>query len=88
MVSKSAATNTKDENRNSPSNKPPDVPRWVKVSGMIVVVLLLLFVIKVLIFGGEHGPSRHFQSGEPIQQEQLIDQVQSGEGNKPHGGSY
>lgn len=31
-------------------------PRWVKVFGIIGVVVILLFVI--LIFGG-HGPGRH-----------------------------
>lgn len=39
---------------------PPSTPRWVKVFGIIVIVLVLLFVIlKVLGIGGEHGPSRH-----------------------------
>jgi hypothetical protein len=33
-------------------------PRWVKVLGIIIVVLLLLVGIMVLI-GGEHGPGRH-----------------------------
>jgi hypothetical protein len=39
---------------------PPNTPRWVKVFGITVIVLVLLFVIlKVLGIGGEHGPSRH-----------------------------
>lgn len=45
---------------------PPGTPRWVKVLGLIALVLLLLFVI-VMLIGGEHGPSRHRQpssSGE------------------------
>jgi hypothetical protein len=33
-------------------------PRWVKVVGIIAVVLLLLLGI-VMIIGGEHGPGRH-----------------------------
>jgi hypothetical protein len=36
----------------------PGTPRWVKVVGIIAVVLLLLLGIIILI-GGEHGPSRH-----------------------------
>ena len=37
-------------------------PRWVKVVGIIAVVLLLLLGIMMLI-GGEHGPGRHVPSG-------------------------
>jgi hypothetical protein len=35
-------------------------PRWVKVSAVVTLVVLLLFAI-VLITGrgGEHGPGRH-----------------------------
>jgi len=40
-------------------------PRWVKVSGIIALVLVLLVV--VLLFtrgpGGNHGPGRHTSSG-------------------------
>jgi hypothetical protein len=38
-------------------------PRWVKVVGIIAVVLLLLLGIMMLI-GGEHGPGRHAPSGD------------------------
>jgi len=34
-------------------------PRWVKVSGTIVIILILLFVVFQLVIGGEHGPNRH-----------------------------
>jgi hypothetical protein len=37
-------------------------PRWVKVLGIIAVLLLLLLGILMLI-GGEHGPARHIPSG-------------------------
>lgn len=43
----------------------PGTPRWVKVSGIIVVVLILL--IAILIFtgiGGNHGPMRHTGGGD------------------------
>ncbi len=33
-------------------------PRWVKVVGIIAVVLLLLLGI-IMLIGGEHGPGRH-----------------------------
>jgi hypothetical protein len=38
---------------------PPGMPRWVKVSGIIVAVLVLVLVIVMLLAGGDHGPRRH-----------------------------
>jgi hypothetical protein len=35
----------------------PGTPRWVKVFGIIVLVVLVLSVI--LLFTGGHGPARH-----------------------------
>jgi hypothetical protein len=46
----------------SPVPKPPSTPRWVKVFGIIAIVVLLVIVV-MLIAGGEHGPSRHLQGG-------------------------
>lgn len=44
---------------------PPSTPRWVKVFGIIAIVLILLFVIlKLTGIGGNHGPGRHFSSDE------------------------
>ena len=37
-------------------------PRWVKVSGVIAIAVLLLILI-VLLTGGNHGPGRHRSSG-------------------------
>ncbi len=37
----------------------PGMPRWVKLSLILVVVLVLLVVIVMLIAGGGHGPTRH-----------------------------
>ena len=37
-------------------------PRWVKVFGIIVLVLVLLFVISLLA-GVRHGPGLHTPSG-------------------------
>jgi hypothetical protein len=37
-------------------------PRWVKVSGLIALIVILLFVIVMLVRGpgaGGHGPGRH-----------------------------
>lgn len=34
-------------------------PRWVKVFGLIALVVVLLFVVLLLTGGGGHGPGRH-----------------------------
>jgi hypothetical protein len=47
-----------------PSYPGPGMPRWVKVSAIVVAVLALLVVIVVLVSGGEHGPRRHLPGGE------------------------
>ena len=42
----------------------PGIPRWVKVFGIIVIVLVLLVgIIMVTGIGGQHGPGRHIPSG-------------------------
>jgi hypothetical protein len=38
---------------------PPRMPRWVKLSLILVALLVLLVVIVMLMAGGGHGPSRH-----------------------------
>jgi hypothetical protein len=37
----------------------PGTPRWVKLSGIVALALLLLVVAVMAVAGGEHGPSRH-----------------------------
>ena len=46
------------------ANRPPypGTPRWVKVLGIIVIVVSLLGVV-IMFIGGEHGPGRHTPSG-------------------------
>jgi hypothetical protein len=39
------------------------MPRWVKVSLIVVGIVIALFVVLQLAgVGGRHGPSRHFGS--------------------------
>ena len=48
------------------ANRPPypGTPRWVKVTGIIVGVLVLVFVILLFIRGpGGHGPGMHGGGG-------------------------
>ena len=40
---------------------PPRMPRWVKMAGIIVGVLILVFLVLQLTgVAGQHGPGRHF----------------------------
>jgi hypothetical protein len=42
------------------------IPRWVKVLGIVIGILVLLFVVlRVAGIGGEHGPRRHTSSAGP-----------------------
>ena len=42
-------------------------PRWVKVFGIIVLVMVLLVIVVLVTgLGGEHGPGRHTTSGDSI----------------------
>ena len=45
---------------------PPGMPRWVKVSGILVGALILLLLILALtgVLGGQHGPGRHLPGGD------------------------
>jgi hypothetical protein len=43
----------------------PGIPQWVKVFGIIgIVVALLVVIILVTGVGGEHGPGRHSPSDD------------------------
>ena len=41
----------------------PGTPRWVKVSGIALLIVVLLFFI-LLFTRGPHGPGRHMPSGD------------------------
>lgn len=43
--------------------KPPAVPRWVRISGLIALAVILLAVVVMALAGGEHGPDRHPPGG-------------------------
>ena len=38
---------------------PPGVPRWVKLSGVVLGILLVALLVIMITAGGDHGPSRH-----------------------------
>jgi hypothetical protein len=49
-------------------DRPPRTPRWVKVFGIIAIVLVLLVVGLMFFGGGQHGPMRHMPSSSGIEQ--------------------
>lgn len=52
-------------------------PRWVKVFGIAVVVLVLLVVIIMFTgIGGEHAPRRHMPSGDTVETPSIEQGVQ------------
>jgi len=52
-----------NSDRSQDTGTRPGMPRWVKVFGIIVIVLVLLFVISMLA-GVRHGPGMHTPSGD------------------------
>jgi hypothetical protein len=42
-----------------PDDTQVGTPLWVKVFGVIALVVVVLFVVLLLIGGGSHGPGRH-----------------------------
>jgi hypothetical protein len=48
-------------------------PRWVKVFGIIALVLVLLFVILMFIKGpGGHGPGRHARGPSSVTESGVV----------------
>jgi hypothetical protein len=41
----------------------PGPPRWVKAFGLIALAVVLLFLVVLIVGGGEHGPGRHSPAG-------------------------
>lgn len=48
-----------DEAPDEAATRPPGAPRWVKVLGIIALVLIAVVVVVMIAGGGEHGPGRH-----------------------------
>lgn len=38
------------------------IPRWVKLSGIVAAIAVVLLLLVLLLSGGNHGPGRHAQS--------------------------
>ena len=49
-----------DQDPRSDAPRPPGLPRWVKVSGVVGIAIIVLLVVLLVTGGpGEHGPGRH-----------------------------
>jgi hypothetical protein len=66
------------------SSAHPGLPRWVKVSGIVVAILAAVVVVIMLVVGGEHGPGRHGGVGshaaEPLAPHIAVPQTSEGIG--------
>lgn len=53
-----------DDTAGNPDREsPPGTPRWVKVFGIVTVLVVVLIVVLLLAGGGSHGPGRHTGTG-------------------------
>ncbi|QUW23316.1 hypothetical protein JSQ81_07215 [Sporosarcina sp. Marseille-Q4063] len=59
---------TKEDTYMSDRKSTTSTPRWVKVSGIVVIILVLLVIAIMIISGGEHGPGRHLPSSNSVEQ--------------------
>ena len=59
MADPPAPAETVEEPEGAPDLASAQTPRWVKIFGAIALVVIVLFVVVLLIRGGEHGPGRH-----------------------------
>jgi hypothetical protein len=41
----------------------PGTPLWVKVSGIVALVVIVLLMLVMFVIGGDHGPLRHIPAG-------------------------
>lgn len=47
------------ESSRNVEDQPPGVPRWLRVAGLALGLVVLLVVVAMLLLGGDHGPGRH-----------------------------
>lgn len=54
-----------------PSSRPADprgsahtTPRWVNISAVVALILVVAVGVMLLAGGGDHGPGRHTSSGD------------------------
>jgi hypothetical protein len=66
MTDPSRSLDTGVETGRGPTTRYPGIPRWVKVTGIVVLVLGLLFGINHFTgLGGMHGAGMHMPGHQP-----------------------
>jgi nitrite reductase (NO-forming) len=63
MAAPNQADTDQDTSTMPDGGSPPGMPRWVKVGGIAVGILILLGVLVMMIGGVEHGPGLHGPGG-------------------------
>ncbi|MEV5912921.1 hypothetical protein AB0M00_28960 [Streptomyces chartreusis] len=68
MVDPSQERGTRDEMGGAPGLAPSaGLPRWVKLSGLVALVLAVVVAVMLLLMGpGGHGPGRHLGGQAPL----------------------
>ncbi|MBA3368268.1 MAG: hypothetical protein H0T99_06310 [Geodermatophilaceae bacterium] len=75
MTDPSRYPNSGDDAAVEPAGDSGDgVPRWVKVSAIVALIVVLMVTVMLLlnVGGGEHGPSRHSGSGDSVVPSSLL----------------
>jgi hypothetical protein len=62
---------------------PPSMPRWVKVLGIITLILVLL--VGIMLLTGEHGPGRHAPSAGAVGETPRSAEDETPSGSAPSG---
>lgn len=57
-------TNDTDQDTAVEFERPPSMPRWVKLLGIVGLISVLLVVIVMVLAGGQHGPGMHMPAVE------------------------
>lgn len=58
MAEPAAFEDTRGDDAKPAGQSPPGAPRWVKVTAIVIVVVVLALIVSKLA-GVEHGPGRH-----------------------------
>ncbi|MDQ3616851.1 MAG: hypothetical protein M3393_09550 [Actinomycetota bacterium] len=73
-----------DTGNDTEDGAPPGMPRWVKASGVIAGIAILVLVALTLLSSGDHGPGRHasqdHQGEQKTQPEASADEALDGAG--------
>ncbi|MEC5425334.1 hypothetical protein QGM71_17775 [Virgibacillus sp. C22-A2] len=67
-MGKLSRSTTEKNNRLPDHESTTSTPRWVKLSGIIIIIVIMIAIFIMVISGGNHGPGRHMPSSIGIEQ--------------------